>query len=108
MNFIKRLRRFIYPGYAYRPGGIASREKFTNRGTTSREMEVARLLNKRMPGNIKRVRFANYTKEDVFVVVDLVARGPIQIGCVSKLLTAKQQTEKILQSIEKRMRIPFA
>ena len=106
MNFIKRLRRFLYPGYAYSPGGIASREKFTNRGTTSREMEVARLLNKRMLGSVKRVRFANYTKDDVFVVVELFGTGPIQIGRVSKLLTAEQQTEEILQS--ERMWRPFA
>ena len=108
MNFIKRLRRFMSPGYAYSPGGIASREKFTNRGTTSREMEVAKLLNKnkRMLGSVKMVRFANYTKDDVFVVVELFGNGPIQIGRVSKLLTAEQQTEEILQS--ERIWSPFA
>lgn len=82
-------------------------EKFMNNGTTKRELEVARLLNKRIPGNIvEGVRFSEWigSGPDVrgtrlYVSVDLAGGRTVSGGYIGDEMNAKQQAEAIYQTI---------
>jgi len=86
---------------------MSSKEKFMNTGTTKREREVARLLNKNIPGNIvEGVRFSEWLGSGpsvrgtrLYVSVDLVGGRAISGGYVGDEMNAKQQAEAIYQTI---------
>jgi hypothetical protein len=83
------------------------KEEFRNDGTTKREQEVAKLLNKKIPGHIViGVRFAGWTGSGpsvkgnrLFVSVDLVGGGVVPGGYVGDGMNAKEQAESIYENI---------
>jgi hypothetical protein len=84
---------------------INETEQFRNSGDTKREREVARLLNGLLPAPIvETIRFCEQSgmglaPDEVAVYIDLAGGNAIKGGYVKKSMTAKQQAEKILRSI---------
>jgi len=72
-------------------------ERFENRGTTTREREVARLLNRRLP-IVEGVRFA-YSSGQLRAFVDLFGGNSFDGGTVDEALTAQQQADSIYRYV---------
>jgi hypothetical protein len=72
---------------------------FENKGTSKREKEVARLLNKKIPGNIvEAVRFA-WIGSSLYVSVDLYGGRSIKGGYVNNDMSAEAQADSIYDQI---------
>ena len=78
--------------------------QFANQGTTAREMEVRSLLNRKIPGGVvQSVRFAG-NGGSIFVSIDLYGGRTIRGGYVGADMTAQQQADSILSTIQAMLR----
>lgn len=87
----------------------AQEEQFANKGTTRRERELTRTLNRRLGVSIvETVRLSNWNvggANQLIVFVDLSGGNSIPGGYVHKSTSAKQQADEIYEFIQSALRI---